>query len=175
MDGLKRSPRRIRRAKVKYKKPPIRERLLDKVEIITESGCWVWMGGTDTFGYGNPSIDLKKRSAHRLSYAEFNGKIPDGMCVLHRCDVPACINPNHLFLGTHQDNMKDMALKGRARGGGSYEDRNGESNPNSKLTASEALEIKHSRLTQKQLSEKYGVAAGTISGIKTGKRWGSVL
>jgi len=94
----------------------IRERLLYNIEIITESGCWLWVGSLTTGGYGNLSVNYKNKPCHRLSYTEFVGEIPEGMLVCHRCDVPSCINPNHLFLGTYQDNMDDMVKKGRARG-----------------------------------------------------------
>ena len=78
------------------------------------SGCWIWIGSTGNSGYGktrfNHSDDLL---AHRVSYLGFKGEIPQGMCVLHSCDTRTCVNPQHLFLGTHSDNSKDMVAKGR--------------------------------------------------------------
>lgn len=77
------------------------------------SGCWLWIGGgTGECGYGLLNNRIFKQ-AHRASYAIFKGEIPEGMCVCHKCDTPACINPDHLFIGTHLDNMRDMFRKGR--------------------------------------------------------------
>ena len=81
------------------------------------SGCWLWLLSCDHSGYGNISILGRKFSAHRVSWAAFNNAIPAGACVLHRCDVPCCVNPDHLWLGTHSDNMRDCVAKGRFRGG----------------------------------------------------------
>ena len=93
----------------------IKERLLNNIELITESGCWIWMGYVTKWGYGTISVDYKKKCTHRMAYQEMIGEIPKGMLVCHTCDVPSCINPNHLFVGTHQDNMDDMTKKGRGK------------------------------------------------------------
>lgn len=74
------------------------------------SGCWLWLGTTSN-GYGRIDHGGKTLRAHRASYEEFVGPIPKGFCVLHRCDTPCCVNPEHLFLGTQQDNMSDKAAK----------------------------------------------------------------
>lgn len=96
------------------------QRLLDLCIPEPMSGCWIWLGAREMpFGYGKMSIIISGRartiSAHRVSFSEFNSKIPDGMCVLHKCDTPSCVNPKHLFLGTYKQNTQDMMLKGRAR------------------------------------------------------------
>lgn len=78
--------------------------------------CWIWKGALNSDGYGNtimPKPSRKNMYAHRRSWEEANGPIPKGQQVLHRCDTPACVNPAHLFLGTHDDNMADKRRKGR--------------------------------------------------------------
>ena len=79
------------------------------------AGCWLWVGYVNNCGYGRlrPAHSQPKVGAHRLSWELTNGPIPDRMCVLHKCDNPACVNPEHLFLGTVQDNVNDMRQKGR--------------------------------------------------------------
>lgn len=76
--------------------------------------CLLWTGRKSKDGYGKINRKGKTLSAHRYSWTLVNGPIPEGLFVLHKCDVPTCINPDHLFLGTHQDNMDDMKNKGRA-------------------------------------------------------------
>jgi hypothetical protein len=88
-------------------------RFMAKVQPVTESGCWIWMGAAGR--YGNMQMNKKHMDAHRASWLLFNGEIPNGMCVLHKCDVPLCVNPRHLFVATHRDNTHDMIRKGRHR------------------------------------------------------------
>lgn len=98
------------------KRRPIEDRFWEKVQK-TDS-CWLWTGSKQgRMGYGYLHIggkkDRKPSRAHRLSWVIHNGPIPDGLYVLHKCDVPACVNPDHLFLGDHKANMQDCASKGR--------------------------------------------------------------
>ena len=81
--------------------------------LLTKSGCWEWNLSLSGSGYGHAHENRKTKRAHRMSYEIFIGDIPEGMCVCHKCDNTKCINPDHLFLGTHQDNMDDMVIKNR--------------------------------------------------------------
>ena len=156
---------------------PITERFWSKVHKT--DGCWLWTGGTHPFGYGQLN-NWKCRYpggpillAHRLSYEWAYGPIPDGVCVLHHCDNPACVRPDHLFLGTKQDNSQDMAHKNRVRGGGPY----GENNHKARLTDDQVREIR--ALYQKgsrefgstALARRYGVSQGAIWQILVGNNW----
>lgn len=87
-------------------------------ERITESptGCWLWNRSHASSGYGDFRMNGKHYLAHRASYEAFIGPIPVGMWVLHKCDVRSCVNPEHLFLGTNQDNIADSVRKGRRKG-----------------------------------------------------------
>ena len=79
-------------------------------------GCWYWTASTDPLGYGFFHVSGRKKvRAHRVAWELTNGPIPQGMLVCHTCDHPSCVRPDHLFLGTNDDNLKDMARKGRAR------------------------------------------------------------
>lgn len=95
------------------------QRLLGKYDV-DKNGCWVWNRGTDSHGYGKLKRNGVYVSSHRLSYEHHKGEIPHKMMICHTCDVPKCINPDHLFLGTASDNMQDASNKGRTghAGGG---------------------------------------------------------
>lgn len=98
------------------------KRFWDKVEKNTQSGCWEWTAYRNNKGYGclmwkHPNGGYSNRLSHRISWELIHGKIEDGLCVLHKCDNPRCVNPEHLFLGTKKDNTQDMISKGRHRPG----------------------------------------------------------
>lgn len=103
------------------KPPPTEEDLIAAFWARTDrSGeCWVWTGqtiGKPGFAYGIVTRQQQRTLAHRMAYELTHGPIPEGLFVCHHCDNPPCIRPDHLFLGTHADNMRDMAAKGRAGG-----------------------------------------------------------
>ena len=147
----------------------LEERFWEKVDKTGD--CWVWTGATSK-GYRKISVNGKMQLAHRVSYELYNGDIPEGeghhgMCCLHRCDTPACVNPAHLFLGTQPENVRDMEEKGRAA------DKRGEKNGRAKLTNHQIPYIKElwkARVfTQAKLAEIYGVSTSLINGIVNNK------
>jgi len=146
--------------------PITKERIEAKVLRIPEAGCWVWMGSTQVRGYGEIISNNRKHLAHRASYEAFVGKIPKGMYVCHACDNVACVNPNHLFLGTQKQNLQDMASKGRSTWG--------EKNPMAKLTEEQVKEIKQGFATGKtdtELAKQFNISRSTIYGIRNSRLW----
>lgn len=95
------------------KSRPIESRLRENVVINKDTGCWEWQGAKNNIGYGFIRDGDKMRTTHRVAYEIYRGPIPEGMCVLHKCDNRKCVNPEHLWLGTRQDNADDMINKGR--------------------------------------------------------------
>ena len=83
------------------------------IERIPEAGCWIWTGSCRPTGYGQVFVNKKTISAHKYTYETYKGPVAPGLLVLHKCDNPSCVNPDHLFLGTQSDNMYDMYKKGR--------------------------------------------------------------
>ena len=131
------------------------------------SGCWLWIGSVTKKGYGCFCIKNKLYRAHVASYKYFKGET-NGLNVLHKCDTPLCVNPDHLFLGTHADNIKDMDNKGRRK------TVRGEAHGGSILTQQQVEEIRSfpkGRGTGVFLSKKYGVSNQTISHVRSGFRW----
>ena len=135
-------------------------------------GCWEWTAArTGSNNYGRFKLRGKPFTAHRLSYIIAHGPIPDGLKVLHRCDNPACVRPDHLWLGTHQDNMDDKVRKNR------HWVNRGESHGMAKLTAAQVVEIRQRRASGEKgraLAVAFNVSEATISTVCSGKRWGFV-
>lgn len=152
----------------------IREHLIEKflngIRKL-ESGCWACDTAEGGGKYPRVKIDRgnfgsDRMSVHRLSYEHFNGPIPDGMLVCHKCDNPLCCNPDHLFLGDHKDNAVDASQKDRTNFG--------EKGTNTRLTENEVIEIyeKHDAgVSASELGRQYGVTYQCIFLIVTGKNW----
>lgn len=138
------------------------------------SGCWLWTGSIFWDGYGqfNYREDGKwvKARAHRMSYRIHNGWFDARLSVLHRCDVPCCVNPDHLFLGTQADNMRDKVAKGRVGDVG----KPGERHPGAKLNNSDIYRIRDDQRKRSDIAKSYGVNWSTIDAIKSGRRWGHI-
>lgn len=139
----------------------------------SSNGCWEWTGSKDSDGYGKirywSGQKRKYTRAHRFSWLLYFGVIGD-LCVLHKCDNPACCNPFHLFLGTRADNNADCIRKGRANPGRQH----GETNPSAKLTSEAVRSIRvecSGGSMQKALAKKYGVTPTTIYQIVHRRIW----
>ncbi len=148
----------------------LEERFWEKVDIRGENECWEWLASTRSDGYGQ--IQRGRRgegiiSAHRVSWEIHCGNIPDGLHVLHTCDNKICVNPNHLFLGTNADNVRDKKEKG-------FQIR-GTQMGTSKLSENDVIEIRNIKevvgLSNAYLARLFGVSSSSISNIINRKRW----
>jgi len=145
---------------------PVYVRLLQNIDYVSSpDGCWLWKGPILKTGYGRICSKRKNFSTHRVSYEYHHGIIPFGMNVLHKCDVRHCVNPKHLFLGTHQDNMDDCVAKGRTT--------HGRNHPNARLTEGDIRAIRElsASMSQKQLAAQFGVHFTTVGQILRGQTW----
>jgi hypothetical protein len=128
--------------------------------------CWMWLGARDTDGYGLRCFDGHTTGAHKVAWMLTNGSIPQGLHVLHSCDVRGCVNPAHLHLGTHSQNLTEMWARGRMKR---------RRNPQTKLTEESVAEIKArysaGGVTQKLLAAEYGVTQSLISKVVRGAAW----
>ncbi len=138
---------------------------------VTEQGCHEWTGRRNANGYPVVRMLGQDVLAHRLSFALNVGDLSDTDCVLHRCDNPPCINPEHLFKGTIADNVADMMAKGRHRTGYGSAIEPGEMHSTAKLTEDQARAIKASPERGTILAARYGISVATVSKIRTGKLW----
>jgi hypothetical protein len=142
---------------------------------VDKSGdCWLWTASLLKDGYGKfnvgSKIDSTNRAllAHRVSWQLAHGEIPPGLCVCHHCDNPPCVNPEHLFLGTHEENMRDMAAKGRRAMAV------GDENGNSKLTWAKVMEMRELAAlgeSKRALGRRFGVSDVAAGAAITGRTW----
>lgn len=146
-----------------------KKNFLKKFQQGNLNECWEWKGNKFNFGYGRFKLNGKYQRAHRLSYELFKGKIPEGLCVCHSCDNTSCVNPNHLWLGTQSENIKDCLKKNRTSRG--EKNANFSKHIRPKLTEKEVKEIRNSNLSSKELSKEYKVSASTIRKAKSGINW----
>ncbi len=133
---------------------------------VDENNCWICTSHkTDAYGYPACKRNNKLIKIHRLFYEKHCGKIPINMQVCHKCDNPTCINPEHLFLGTHLDNMRDMDAKGRRTVG--------EMSPHSKLTEKDVKQIRYVLLntSRKKIAEKFNISINYVSVLRKGLKW----
>lgn len=147
---------------------PTDKDLIDKFwDSVDKSGdCWLWTALLQPAGYGQIHVDGKRLLAHRFSWVLANGEIPAGMFVLHKCDNPPCVNPDHLFLGTQTENMADMKSKLRGT--------NGERSTHSVLCAGDVGRIRdmlRCGALQREVANWFGVDRTTIGKIKRGVTW----
>lgn len=140
-----------------------------------EGGCWTWKGSLfKPSGYGQFWVAGSPTIASRVAWCLTFGPIPDGMCVLHRCDNRPCVNPDHLFLGTKADNNRDRAQKGRNGNSGAPP---GERNGNASLTAHDVMKLRslysanNKRPKYGDLAKRFGIAASTVAAIVNRRTW----
>lgn len=150
----------------------IKERFIKFVLIDPVSGCWNWIGTKKNRGYGGFRYNGKFTKAHRVSWQLYKGAIPEGMCICHHCDNESCVCPDHLFSGTHTDNMRDKSEKGRSN------PCRGDKARWRKLNSSDVIQIrsmyKTGEYTQRGLAKMFKVSQSTILFLLQGRNWASI-
>ena len=146
---------------------PTKEQLDERMDKDSHPrGCWVWMSTLDKLGRAVCNINYKVRRAHRCVWEVYVSPIPEGKQCLHHCDNKYCVNPEHLYIGTHTDNMRDIWKRKPI-------DRHGERAPKSKLKDSQVRYIrwKKGAMTGKQLAQQFGITHQSVYDIWNRKTW----
>lgn len=148
---------------------PLAEKLRYWSRPDEECGCVLWTGAVFAgTGYAQLFWKGRPRRANRLAWVCARGPVPNNLHVLHKCDNRRCVNLDHLFLGTHQDNMDDRQAKGRTK---PPPKRYGEDNPGAKLTSEIVVAIRAAQGAQTSIAARFGISQSTVSEIRSGKRW----
>jgi len=158
----------------KHARGTLEERFWNFVDKKSEDECWHWTGQILSNGYGRISVgarNLGNELAHRVSWRLANKQeIPEKMVVMHKCDNPKCVNPNHLNIGTHKQNTQDMITKGRKM----VVSPKGEGNGKSLLDAEKVRLIRSSKLNHAELGRQLGVSTSCIRGVRSGRTWSHI-
>lgn len=148
------------------------KRFWEKVKILSKNACWEWQAGKFHYGHGQFSLKRKNFKAHRISYILTKGSIPNGKCVLHKCDNPPCCNPSHLYVGTQKDNAQDRKKRGRQNS------QKGSKHSQCIFDEKIVLKIRKSfsgkRGEYGSIAKKYGVDRKTIFNLITKRSWNHI-
>lgn len=147
------------------KRLPLSDRLWSKISMKQLDGCWEWQASRKGKRYGQIQVDGTPVGAHRIAYQLVKGEIPEGLVVRHRCDNPFCCNPDHLEIGTYQDNTNDMIARQRQKKA------RGEESGTSKLTEDQVIEIRNSDESLRVLADRFGVSESSVGEARRGKTW----
>lgn len=153
----------------RHKRPPVRAPLTVKDfwrNVLKTDTCWLWLGPQGRRGYGETTLGRKRYTPHRLSWVLSYGGIPSGLDVCHHCDVPNCVRPDHLFVGTRQQNLLDSVAKDRFQ--------MGERHYRTMLTNAQVCEMRRrfqNGETQVSLARSYGVSLGAVHRIVRRTNW----